>query len=211
MKIVYSLIFLMLLSCSTVKKEYVCGDRLCVDKKEFNEFFSNTLTVEISPQDKKAKQNIDLVKLNTNKSNVKKIKTKESKLEKRQKKKEKKAQFKAEKKRLKDERKIKKNQQKIKKIEANQITQKPQAKDLEKIIIEKKNVEKEVKNIIVKKSTETPNKKIIKKKDNEFNLIKNKKNERSICDQIEDCDIDKIAEMLIKKGKTKPFPNITSN
>ena len=135
MKIVYSLIFLMLLSCSTVKKEYVCGDRLCVDKKEFNEFFSNTLTVEISPQDKKAKQNIDLVKLNTNKSNVKKIKTKESKLEKRQKKKEKKAQFKAEKKRLKDERKIKKNQQKIEEKEDNKIKQKPKSKYLEKIII----------------------------------------------------------------------------
>ena len=33
----------------------------------------------------------------------------------------------------------------------------------------------------------------------------------SICDEIRDCDIDKIAETLIKKGRGKPFPNISSN
>ena len=33
----------------------------------------------------------------------------------------------------------------------------------------------------------------------------------SICDKIKDCDIDKITELLIKKGKDKPFPNISSN
>ena len=34
---------------------------------------------------------------------------------------------------------------------------------------------------------------------------------KSICDEIKDCDIDKITELLIKKGKKKPFPSITSN
>ena len=34
---------------------------------------------------------------------------------------------------------------------------------------------------------------------------------KSICDEIEDCDIDKIAEILVEKGKVKPFPNISSN
>ena len=37
------------------------------------------------------------------------------------------------------------------------------------------------------------------------------RNIKSICNQINDCDIDKIAERLIKKGKDKPFPNISSN
>ena len=37
------------------------------------------------------------------------------------------------------------------------------------------------------------------------------KNTKSICSGIKDCDIDKIAEILIKKGKDKPFPNIASN
>ena len=36
-------------------------------------------------------------------------------------------------------------------------------------------------------------------------------NVKSICDQIKDCDIDKIAELLIKKGREKNFPDITLN
>ena len=32
----------------------------------------------------------------------------------------------------------------------------------------------------------------------------------SVCDGIKDCDIDKIAELLIKKGKEKDYPDITS-
>ena len=36
-------------------------------------------------------------------------------------------------------------------------------------------------------------------------------NTKSVCNEIKDCDINKIAEMLIEKGKLKPFPDITSN
>ena len=32
-----------------------------------------------------------------------------------------------------------------------------------------------------------------------------------MCDGVKNCDIDRIAEILIKKGKDKPFPNISSN
>ena len=32
----------------------------------------------------------------------------------------------------------------------------------------------------------------------------------SICKDVEKCDIEKIAELLIKKGKEKNFPNIAS-
>ncbi len=37
------------------------------------------------------------------------------------------------------------------------------------------------------------------------------KNIKSICTEIENCNIEKVAEILIKKGKDKPFPNIASN
>ena len=37
------------------------------------------------------------------------------------------------------------------------------------------------------------------------------KNVKSVCAEIKDCDINKIADLLIKKGKNKPYPNITSN
>ena len=53
MKLIYSFIFLLLISCNTVKKDYVCGDHPCIDKKEFNEYFSKNLTIEIKSQKKK--------------------------------------------------------------------------------------------------------------------------------------------------------------
>ena len=36
------------MQCSTVKKVYVCGDRPCIDKKEFNEYFAKNLTIEVT-------------------------------------------------------------------------------------------------------------------------------------------------------------------
>ena len=44
---------------------------------------------------------------------------------------------------------------------------------------------------------------------NSFKSIKSK-NQTNICNGIKNCDIDKIAELLIKKGKNKDFPDITS-
>ena len=64
------------------KNTFMCGERACVDKKEFNEFFAENLIFEIkNPIDKK-KKSLDLVNLNTsstsknidNKSLKKKIK-----------------------------------------------------------------------------------------------------------------------------------------
>ena len=44
---------------------------------------------------------------------------------------------------------------------------------------------------------------------NSFKSIKSE-NQVDICNGIKNCDIDKIAELLIKKGKNKDFPDITS-
>ena len=74
MKYIFLLFFLFLLSCSTTKKNYVCGDHQCVDKKEFNEYFSKNLIIEIKLQQKKKLKNSDLVRLNTYPSNKKKLK-----------------------------------------------------------------------------------------------------------------------------------------
>ena len=75
------------------KNTFMCGERACVDKKEFNEFFAENLIFEIkNPIDKK-KKSLDLVNLNTsstsknidnkslkkkNKNFIKKINKKES-------------------------------------------------------------------------------------------------------------------------------------
>ena len=47
------------------------------------------------------------------------------------------------------------------------------------------------------------------KKNPSANLLNSEK--KNICDEIKDCDIDKIAELLKTKGKNKPYPNISSN
>jgi hypothetical protein len=72
MKFVYLFFFLIFLSCNTIKKEYVCGDHPCIDKKEFKEYFSKNLTIEIKSQDKKKIKSVNLVELNTISSNIKK-------------------------------------------------------------------------------------------------------------------------------------------
>ena len=64
MKFAYLFLFLIILSCSTVKKEYVCGDHPCLDKKEFNEYFSKNLIIEIKSQPNKKNKKINLIDLN---------------------------------------------------------------------------------------------------------------------------------------------------
>ena len=54
------------------------------------------------------------------------------------------------------------------------------------------------------------NKQSLFNKTNVENSNKNIK-EDNICKIIEECDIDKIAEILIKKGREKDYPDITSN
>jgi len=64
------------------KKVYMCGDRACIDKKEFKQFFSENLIVEIQTKVYNKKSSVDLIKLNIsepvdNKKILKSSKTKE--------------------------------------------------------------------------------------------------------------------------------------
>ena len=65
MKILYLLFFFLLLSCNSTKKNYVCGDRPCLNKKDFNEYFANNLSIEIKSYQYKKIKNVDLIELNT--------------------------------------------------------------------------------------------------------------------------------------------------
>ena len=119
MKYIFFFFFIFILSCSTGKKTYVCGDRTCIDKKEFKEYFAENLTFEIKPKKKDIK-NIDLVRLNTTTINKNNDAYLLNVQEKKLKKKEEKAKFKAEMLKLKEERKIKKiNEKKKKKNKKN--------------------------------------------------------------------------------------------
>lgn len=193
MRLLSLFFFLILLSCGG-KKNYVCGDRLCLDKKEYNEYFAANLSIEVISEKKKRKKTVNLVKLNSS-TNLDNDEVKSSKKQEKLRIKLEKEKIKTEKIRLKEERKAKKAEEKIKKKEEKKFanTSKPS---------------EEKKETLGRDIT-------IKQNKNNIPVIRNNKNKASnrknICDEVKDCDIDKIAEMLIKKGKNKPFPKISSN
>ena len=199
------------MSCTSLKKEYVCGDRPCVDKKEFNQFFAETLTIEVTDQSKKKQQSIDLVKLNTNTEDVKE--NKNSIQQYRIQKKKNKEKLKFEKKKLNEERKIKAAEEKIKIKESKKIQKKLEVEKIKTNEMKNKldQNSKEVENIIDKTIDIKTNKKKMSSNDSIQTDSVESTDPKSICDEIEDCDIDKIAEILVEKGKVKPFPNISSN
>ena len=183
-----------LLGCGSTNKVYMCGDRPCVDKKEFKAYFAENLTIEVQTKTDKKNNTIDLVKLNTN-ANAPVVTSEPNVVDE-------KTRIKAEKNRLKEEKKRLIEERKIKEKEEKRLAK-----------LNKKNKEvKEVKEVIKKDNTQQ---KIVKSSNIE-KIKKITKNEEvedanSICEIITDCDIDKIAELLIKKGREKDFPDITAN
>ena len=213
MKFLYIFLFFTLISCNTIKKEYICGDRPCVDKKEFNEYFSKNLTIEIASQNEKESKNINLIKLNTKNKKIKKLDSAIIKNEEKLRKKKEKEKLKAERLELKNERKIRKKQKQNdekKKKQLATISKSDQNKNqvikseiLNDRVSTKKNLRKKINKEVNIKEEET----YMETTEN----ITTIENAKSVCNEIKDCDINKIAEMLIEKGKLKPFPDITSN
>ena len=103
MKLIFLILLSMFLSCCSVKKEYVCGDRPCLDKKDFKEYFSKNLSIEIKPQEKNKTLSADLVKINTKSFAKNKKENIGSKKSKRLELKENKRKLKIERNRLKEE------------------------------------------------------------------------------------------------------------
>ena len=69
-KILIIFLILFLQSCSKPKSVFICGDHVCINKEEANQYFEKNLSIEIKIIDnKKRKENIDLVELNLRKNN----------------------------------------------------------------------------------------------------------------------------------------------
>ena len=184
----------------------MCGDRACIDKKEFKQYFSENLIVEIQSKVYNKESSVDLIKLNIsepvdNKKILKSSKTKEklykneqkilNKIEKSRIKKERKTQLIEDKKRIKEEAKLAKLLKKTKK----------------KKLIFDKNKEQSV---VASKITTKKKHKIKDELKKKVNKISESKLQTDICVKITNCDIDQISELLIKKGREKDFPNITA-
>lgn len=65
MKIIYLLCLIIFLhNCSKPKTVLICGDHICVNKREAKQFFEENLSIEVRIIDKKNEKKIDLVQLN---------------------------------------------------------------------------------------------------------------------------------------------------
>ena len=172
---------LLLTHCSKPKTVLICGDHVCINKAEAEQYFQENLSIEVKVVDKKINNEIDLVELNLkeNQNGKKKI----SILSKNDTKKDLKVLSSEEITKIKKNIKNKNKKKKIAKIE----TKKNQKKSNE---VKKIN---QVKNKIVKDNINQTGKDII-----------------DVCSILEKCSIDEISKYLLIQGKKKSFPDITT-
>ncbi len=194
MKNIYFLfIFMFLLNCSKSKTVLICGDHVCVNKAEANQYFEENLSIEVKVIEKKTSNSFDLIELNLKENqgkreinistkkntdkNVKVLSKKEISIIKENIKNKKKGTKIAKKVHKKD----KLNKKKPEKIKEN---------------LKKINVKNQEKNI------------------QQNNIIKNNQNKIrkdvfDVCTVLEKCNIEEISKYLIKHGKNKGFPDLT--
>ena len=174
---------LILTGCNKPKVVLICGDHVCINKEEANQFFEDNLTLEVKVVDKKKSQSLNLVELNLE-SNSK------------------------EKKKIKIFKKKKTNKQ-IKRLSNAEVKKRKIEIKKRKELIEKRNKDKKIirESKLRTKENELKTNKILQQN----NLI-NKKNKKitDICDVLKECSIDEISKYLVKKGKEKDFPDITT-
>ena len=182
-KLIIILFIFTIYGCNKPKTVLICGDHVCVNKTEAEQYFEENLTLEVKVIEQKKTKNINLVELNlkSNSGGKKEI----SVLQKKQTNKKVKKLSNIEKKRKKAElrkrKKIKNRETKNKKI-------------IKQVKLEKTRI----------KENKTKNKLNRKK-------IVNKSNQNitDICTIIEKCSIEEISKYLVKQGKSKKFPDIT--
>ncbi len=71
MKKIFLIIFLTVFGCSKPKTVFICGDHVCVNNAEAEQFFEENLSIEVKIIDKKKKKEVDLVQLNLRETNSK--------------------------------------------------------------------------------------------------------------------------------------------
>ena len=74
-KLLLFLIILTIYGCNKPKTVLICGDHVCINKAEAEQYFEDNLILEVKVIDKKAKKEIDLVELNlkSNSDGIKEI------------------------------------------------------------------------------------------------------------------------------------------
>ena len=186
MRLIIVLIFILFFTsnCTKPRTVLICGDHICINKAEANQYFDENLSLEVKLIDKKELPTVDLVELNLRHNNtgnkVINVYSKENT------KKEVRALSSFEIDEIKKNIKNKKNKNKIKKK------------------TKETNKKKDFKNIKEKKNI-TKNNEVARKDENK-KRIKN----LDVCTIIENCSIDEISKYLLKQGQKKKFPDITT-
>ena len=69
------LVFVIMSGCSKPKTVLICGDHVCINKAEAEQFFEENLTIEVKVIDSKEPKKVDLVEINleSNQESKKKI------------------------------------------------------------------------------------------------------------------------------------------
>ena len=192
MKFVFSIFLLFLLhNCSKPKTVLICGDHVCINKSEAEQFFEENLSLEVKVINKKSKNNINLVELN-----LKKNKVGEKKIT------------------LLNKENTNQQLKKLTKEERNKIKKSISIKREEKRLAKKNTTQGEDKiNLKVKtndKKAKPFNKKTYKNKIGNKNVNKNKTQVVDVCTILEKCSIEEISKFLLDQGKKKKFPDITT-
>ena len=180
MKLLLSVfIFFLITNCSKPKTVLICGDHVCLNNKEAEQFFEENLSIEVKIIDTNIKEEVDLVELNlqTNRDGKKEVKV----YSKQQ------------------------TNESIKALSGKERTKIKEEK-IAKKILNKDNTYKEKKikkteKIKINKSSEN----IIPKK----NVDKKKIDVVDVCTILKKCNIEEITKYLLNQGRKKDFPDIT--
>ena len=208
MRLVLIILFIFFYSCGKPKSVFICGDHVCINKNEAEQYFEENLSIEVKIIDTKEKKIKNLVQLNLkdNLGENKKVNIEEKDKTNEEVKILSSGEIKRIKNEIKQKNKNKKLSKKIIKRDKNYIT-----KDkIENTKISRKIIQK---NEINNKKKIIKNDKILKKDVNRTSKI-NANNERKkvvdVCTIIEKCSINEISKYLLKQGKSKRFPDITT-
>ena len=186
MRLIFFLLFIIILSnCSKPKTVLICGDHVCVNKQEAEQYFEENLTIEVKIVSKKSDIVEDLVELNLNENSLgnKKISI-------------------SSKKKTNNPIKTLSNEEVVE-IKEN-IKNKKKEKKIAKKIVKKEN---EFVNKEISKQKKPKNQKETITKSN---VNKKRKDVVDVCTIIKKCSIDEISKYLLDAGKNKKFPDITT-
>ncbi len=173
-------LFFFIISCSKTKTVLICGDHVCINKNEAEQYFEENLSIEVKILDKDEKNKIDLVELNL------KLDEKEKRSVSITKKKDTNNTIK-----ILSNDEIKRKKAELKeKVRINKLKVKKEKKDKFQVSKIKK---KKIKNSIGVQKT---------KNKSQIQIV-------DVCVILEKCNIDEISKFLIEQGKKKGFPDIT--